>query len=107
MSCFSGARGEPEPHNSGVDRNAAEAFGWRSESRWGPCDPIHGAFIAIMCLMVVMSANWLLGVSGLLLVVSIAVVRIPVGERQLRERFGEAWERYRAETGAILPRVWR
>lgn len=69
--------------------------------------PIYVAFIGIMCLVALISANWLLGVSGLLLVVSIAVARIPVEERQLHERFGGSWEKYRAGTGAVLPRVWR
>jgi protein-S-isoprenylcysteine O-methyltransferase Ste14 len=69
--------------------------------------PIYLAFIVIMCLVLLLSANWLLGLSGLLLVVSIAVARIPIEDRQLRERFGHAWVTYQAQTGGILPRVWR
>lgn len=68
--------------------------------------PIYVAFIAIMCLVLLLSANWLLGLSGLLLVASIAVARVPVEERQLHERFGELWEAYRNETGGMLPRAW-
>jgi protein-S-isoprenylcysteine O-methyltransferase Ste14 len=34
---------------------------------------------------------------------SIAVVRIPIEERQLDERFGPAWKRYRDNTGLFLP----
>ena len=67
--------------------------------------PIYLAFISIMVLVLVLSANWVLGVSGLLLVTSIAVVRIPIEERELHERFGAEWETYRARTGAILPRI--
>jgi protein-S-isoprenylcysteine O-methyltransferase Ste14 len=69
--------------------------------------PIYLAFIAIMCLVFVLSANWLLGLSGLLLVSSIAIARIPVEERELRERFGMSWQAYQAQTGRIFPRVWR
>jgi protein-S-isoprenylcysteine O-methyltransferase Ste14 len=69
--------------------------------------PIYLAFVAIMVLVLVLSANWALGLSGLLLVTSIAVVRIPIEERQLQERFGAAWENYRARTGVMLPRMSR
>ena len=69
--------------------------------------PIYLAFISIMVLVLILSANWVLGVSGLLLVSSIAVVRIPIEERQLHERFGSAWEAYRAQTGMMLPRLAR
>lgn len=67
--------------------------------------PIYLAFIAIMCLVFVLSANWLLGLSGLLLVSSIAIARIPVEERELDERFGTSWREYRDKTGRIFPRV--
>jgi len=68
--------------------------------------PIYLAFIAIMILVLFLSANWLLAFSGLLLVVSIAIGRIPVEERQLHERFGQSWETYQAGTGRLLPRLW-
>jgi len=57
--------------------------------------------------VLLLSANWVLGVSGLLLVGSIAVARIPVEERQLREHFGIAWDNYCAQTGSIVPRIRR
>lgn len=69
--------------------------------------PIYVAFIVIMTLVLVLSANWVLGISGLLLVTSIAIARIPIEERQLQGRFGRSWETYRAQTGTVLPRVWR
>lgn len=65
--------------------------------------PIYAAFITIMALVLLLSANWLLGVSGLLLVSSIAMARISIEERQLHERFGQVWEDYREQTGAIVP----
>ena len=67
--------------------------------------PIYLAFISVMLLVIPLSGNWLLGLSGLALVVSIAVVRIPVEEAQLHERFGSAWEHYRDTTACILPRI--
>ena len=69
--------------------------------------PIYAAFIAIMLLVLLLSANWVLGLSGLLLVSSIAVVRIPVEEQRLRERFGSAWTDYSRHTGSLIPLVGR
>ena len=69
--------------------------------------PIYAAFIAIMVLVLLLSANWVLGLSGLLLVSSIAVVRIPVEEQQLGERFGSAWMDYARNTGSLIPFVGR
>ena len=66
--------------------------------------PIYVAFIAIMLIVVLLSANWVLGLSGLLLVTSIAAIRIPIEERQLHDRFGKDWERYRERTGRLVPR---
>jgi protein-S-isoprenylcysteine O-methyltransferase Ste14 len=68
--------------------------------------PIYLAFIAIMCLVLLLSANWLLGYSGLLLVASIAAARIPIEERQLQERFGATWAAHRNQTGRLFPRAW-
>jgi protein-S-isoprenylcysteine O-methyltransferase Ste14 len=65
--------------------------------------PIYVAFIAVMVLVLVISANWIIGVSGLLLVTSIAVVRAPIEERELHERFGPEWERYKLRTRQFLP----
>ena len=65
--------------------------------------PINAGFIAIMILVTLLSANWVLGATGLLLVISIAAVRIPIEERQLRDRFGRDWEVYSARAGYFLP----
>jgi len=69
--------------------------------------PIYIAFIAIMLLLAPLSTNWVLGLSGLLLVTSIAVARIPVEERELRERFGARWDAYEDQTRRVLPRTLR
>ena len=69
--------------------------------------PIYVAFIGIMGLVLLLSANWVLGLSGLLLVASIAVARIPIEERQLHAHFGTAWEAYCTRTGSIVPRIGR
>jgi protein-S-isoprenylcysteine O-methyltransferase Ste14 len=65
--------------------------------------PIYSSFILTMLSATLVSSNWLLGVSGLILVVLIAVVRLPREEMQLRDRFAARWEQYRATTGSLVP----
>jgi protein-S-isoprenylcysteine O-methyltransferase Ste14 len=66
--------------------------------------PIYVSFILIMILVLVISSNWLLGVSGLALVTSIAIGRVPIEERELAGRFGTSWASYAGRTGGFLPR---
>jgi len=67
--------------------------------------PVYASFIAIMLLVFLLSANWVLGLSGLILVSAVAATRIPIEEHQLQERFGPAWESYRDRTGRLMPRM--
>lgn len=67
--------------------------------------PIYISFILVMVLTFLISANWVLGLSGLLLVSSIAIVRISIEEAELKQRFGPSWDDYRERTGSILPRL--
>ena len=69
--------------------------------------PIYIGFIAIMLAVLLLSANWVLGLAGLLLVMSIAVARIPIEESELRERFPLAWDKYSERTGRVFPRLRR
>lgn len=64
--------------------------------------PIYAAFIMLMVLVMVLSRNWWLGLSGVLLTSILAAGRIPVEERQLRERFGAEWDRYRSRTRLLF-----
>src|SRR5579862_2223284 len=67
--------------------------------------PIYLGFIVLMILVLFISENWILGISGLLLVTSIAAARVGIEERELRERFGSEWEAYARRTGAFFPRL--
>jgi len=69
--------------------------------------PIYLAFVPIMLLVFLLSANWVIGLSGLCLVTSIAAARIPIEERQLAARFGPVWRVYCHQTGCLFPRVHR
>jgi protein-S-isoprenylcysteine O-methyltransferase Ste14 len=70
--------------------------------------PIYLSFILLMLLGTCISANWIIGASGVALVSIIAIVRIPIEERELAERFPATWPAYRSGTGCLLPhlRAW-
>lgn len=68
--------------------------------------PIYTSFVLIMIGLTALSANWLLGLAGLVLTVSIPVARLPLEERQLRERFGEDYRRYEASTARFIPGLY-
>lgn len=67
--------------------------------------PMYPGFLVIAAGMLLLSANWLLGVPVLLGVILVMVVRTPREERMLLERFGDEYRRYRARTGRFLPRL--
>ena len=69
--------------------------------------PIYLSFTALMLLGTCIAANWVIGASGLGLVSMIALVRIPIEERELAERFPEEWREYRRATGLFVPRLRR
>ena len=65
--------------------------------------PIYTAFMLIMVLVTLISSNWLLGLSGLVLVTMIPMRRIPTEEAELKDRFGARWEEYSARTRMLFP----
>lgn len=67
--------------------------------------PIYVSFITFMVAVTGLSANWLIGLSGFLLVSSVAAGRIPIEERELNERFSEEWRVYKASTGCVFPHI--
>jgi protein-S-isoprenylcysteine O-methyltransferase Ste14 len=93
-------------YRGGVGLYAGHELVTRGAYRWVR-HPIYVAFVAVMFLVLLVSANWVLGMAGLTLVASIAAARIPTEERELRERFDTAWEKYSARTGLLLPRAGR
>jgi protein-S-isoprenylcysteine O-methyltransferase Ste14 len=67
--------------------------------------PIYLSFIVLMLVAAVVSANWVIAAAGLALVSIIPLIRIPIEERELAERFSSEWTRYRDATGCFLPRA--
>lgn len=67
--------------------------------------PMYPGFVTMTLGMLLLSANWLIGVPPLLGVVYVMTVRTPREEAMLLERFGEEYRRYRERTGRFLPRL--
>jgi protein-S-isoprenylcysteine O-methyltransferase Ste14 len=56
--------------------------------------------------MLLVSANWAIGLCFFAPMGLLVVVRIPREERMMTDEFGEQYGAYRARTGAVLPRFW-
>jgi protein-S-isoprenylcysteine O-methyltransferase Ste14 len=69
--------------------------------------PMNTVFPFVSIVLFLLTANWVLGVGALLLLGTISIVRSPVEERQLIERFGEAYRTYMRRTGRFFPRLRR
>lgn len=72
----------------------------------GPYRFVRHPFYVCVALLIVsvtlLSANWLIGASGLL-VMTLLVVRTPTEEQKLIERFGDSYRAYMAKTGRFWP----
>ena len=50
-----------------------------------------------------LTANWLIGLCGIAIIVSVIVIRVPEEEKLLIEQFGDEYCTYMKQTGALLP----
>ncbi|MHC4695913.1 MAG: methyltransferase [Planctomycetota bacterium] len=69
--------------------------------------PMNTVSPLISIVLFLMSANWVVGAGALILIGTISIVRAPVEERQLIERFGEEYRAYMRRTGRFLPHLRR
>jgi protein-S-isoprenylcysteine O-methyltransferase Ste14 len=60
----------------------------------------------LMLSVTLLTANWMIGVSSLL-VMALLAIRTPKEEQMLIERFGDEYRRYMAMTGRFVPRIQR
>lgn len=67
--------------------------------------PIYASFLLILGSTLLITANWLVGLSWIGSVAIDAGVRIRYEERRMGERFGEAYRAYAARTGRLLPKM--
>lgn len=68
--------------------------------------PIYVAFVIAMAGIFALSANWVVGVSGTVLTLSIPALRLPVEESELAERFGDRYRDYAAGTARFVPGIF-
>jgi len=69
--------------------------------------PIYVAYLLFFAAAFLLSANAGIGGLGIAVILSLVTLRLPREEALLRERFGDAWDRYAAATGRLVPRAER
>jgi protein-S-isoprenylcysteine O-methyltransferase Ste14 len=67
--------------------------------------PFYVAAAVLAFSVTLLTANWLIGLSGLV-ALTLLVVRTTKEEQMLIARFGEEYRRYMARTGRFVPRLW-
>ena len=66
--------------------------------------PYYVTAALVMASATLLSANWLIGVSSVL-VLALLAVRTPKEEQRLIERFGDEYQQYMKKTGRFIPRL--
>ena len=66
--------------------------------------PFYATAALLMASVTVLTANWLIGMTSLI-VLSLLAVRTPQEEAMLIERFGDEYRVYMAKTGRFIPRI--
>ncbi len=69
--------------------------------------PMNVVFPLVSIVLFLMSANWVIGAAALILIGTLTIVRAPIEEKQLIERFGEEYRTYMRRTGRFFPRLRR
>lgn len=69
--------------------------------------PMYTLFVLMFTAFFLLTTNWLFGLVPLAMLFVVMVWRTPREERQLREKFGSAYDEYVRRTGRYLPRLAR
>ena len=67
--------------------------------------PIYLAFLMMQISVLLMSSNWFIGLSGIVIILAVIAIRIPEEEKMLIEQFGDEYRNYMKNTGSLLPRL--
>ena len=67
--------------------------------------PIYTAFILILGSMLLISANWLIGLAWIGMTIMEAASRVDFEESLMLEYFGDQYREYIKKTGRLLPRL--
>ena len=69
--------------------------------------PMQAVAPLISIVLFSLSANWVVGTGALVLIGTISIVRAPIEERELIDRFGDEYRGYMQSTGRFFPRLRR
>lgn len=67
--------------------------------------PIYLAFLMMQISVLLLTSNWLIGLSGIALIAAVIAIRIPEEEKMLIEQFGDEYRNYMKSTGSLLPKL--
>ena len=69
--------------------------------------PMYSSYLMLFVGAFLVSANWVIGLSGTAVIATLMTVRLAREEALLVEKFGEAYEEYRSSTGMFIPMTHR
>jgi protein-S-isoprenylcysteine O-methyltransferase Ste14 len=69
--------------------------------------PMYTAIWLLALAQPLLLHNWLAGFSGLVAFGTLYFLRVPVEERMMLAEFGPEYEQYMAQTGRLMPRLFR
>lgn len=69
--------------------------------------PMYAALWLWSIAQLLMFANWIAGPSMLISFLPLYLYRVPREEQMMLARFGPAYTAYMAQTGRVIPRLWR
>jgi protein-S-isoprenylcysteine O-methyltransferase Ste14 len=67
--------------------------------------PIYLAFLMMQISVLLLTSNWLIGLSGIAIIVSVILIRVPEEEKLLVEQFGDEYLEYVRHTGRFVPKL--
>jgi protein-S-isoprenylcysteine O-methyltransferase Ste14 len=68
--------------------------------------PLYTVGVGLFIAVGLMAASWFILLFALIALASIRLGVVPLEERELEAKFGDAYRSYRQRTGALIPRVW-
>jgi len=66
--------------------------------------PIYLAFLLMQTSVLLLTSNWVIGLCGIAIIISVIVIRIPEEENLLIEQFGAEYREYMKSTGIFFPK---
>ncbi len=67
--------------------------------------PMYSAYQMLWLAFFLLSSNWFVGLTGMLGLIYLMLMRTPREERMMEQKFGEQYRQYMANTGRYLPRL--